>query len=80
MDLTVLTLPSAQLKVKAAGVKQNCPLCSFQFDGAQAACGGCPMFSGCSMLKCPNCQYEFPMESKIVSWLQKIFKKRSAHA
>ena len=30
------------------------------------------MFNGCSMLKCPNCHYEFVAESKIVNWFKKL--------
>lgn len=50
-----------------------CPLCGFQFAKAQAACGGCAMMRGCSMLKCPNCHYEFVTESKVAGWFAKFF-------
>ncbi|OGQ05821.1 MAG: hypothetical protein A2W61_02810 [Deltaproteobacteria bacterium RIFCSPLOWO2_01_44_7] len=72
--MDALQLPSVGVQQTKAKV-QDCPLCGFQFNAGEAACGGCAMVSGCSMLKCPNCSYEFVAESRIVNWFQKVFKK-----
>jgi len=61
-------MPATAEKAKAL----DCPLCGFQFNAREAACSGCAMFNGCSMLKCPNCHYEFVAESKIVNWFKKL--------
>lgn len=38
----------------------KCPLCGVSFDeGENTACKSCPLNSGCNMIKCPNCGYEF---------------------
>lgn len=74
MNFSLPAAPMAQPSV--AKKEQECPLCGFCFDAAQAACSGCAMIKGCSMIKCPNCHYEFVTESKIVNWFQKLFRKR----
>jgi len=52
----------------------NCPLCGKETENERMACAGCPMSSGCGLLKCPNCGYEFPKESKIVKYFSGLFK------
>ena len=54
----------------------TCPLCSFLFEKKEAACVGCAFMGKCSLLKCPNCSYEFTEESKLVKWFQKKLKRR----
>lgn len=43
----------------------TCPLCGNQFDEntSRGGCSGCSK-QGCGLIKCPNCQYEFPLELK----------------
>lgn len=63
-------------------VKEKCPLCGFLFAADEAACSGCAMMRGCSMLKCPNCRYEFTVASSIVKRVEQIskwFKERKKH-
>jgi len=51
----------------------KCGLCGSEFDERNAAAcrDGCPLSSGCRLVRCPHCSYEMPPEPK---WLQKIFK------
>jgi len=55
----------------------KCPLCGIKFDEqyAQKACKGCPFHKSCNLIKCPNCGYEFPGESKIVKLIEKWRQK-----
>ncbi|MEK7375740.1 MAG: hypothetical protein AABZ57_01035 [Candidatus Margulisiibacteriota bacterium] len=53
-----------------------CPLCGKEVKDDQLACAGCPMNSGCNLLKCPNCGFEFPKESRIVKYFTELFGKR----
>ncbi|MDO8526599.1 MAG: hypothetical protein Q7T03_02805 [Deltaproteobacteria bacterium] len=73
-----LQLPSASRAPAKEAHPQNCPLCGFVFDSGAAACGGCAMFGGCNMIRCPNCRYEFVGDSKIVKWFQKLFKRKQS--
>ncbi len=55
----------------------KCSLCGYQFrekDGG-IACKGCPMAGKCHMLRCPNCGYDMPVESKLLKAL-KAWSKR----
>lgn len=44
----------------------KCPLCGNVFDEqeSKSGCMGCGK-QGCGLVKCPNCQYEFPPEKKL---------------
>ncbi len=54
----------------------SCPLCSAEFDSDRENChSSCPFNSGCNMLKCPYCDYEFVTESKTVNFFKAIFAK-----
>lgn len=50
----------------------TCPLCRNTFSGTEchASCG---MSAGCSMVRCPNCSYEFVEEGTIANLLRKVF-------
>jgi hypothetical protein len=48
-----------------------CPLCQHQFDESNA-CKGCGIVKGCTLIKCPNCGYEFVEESKTLSLIKRI--------
>ncbi len=73
-EMNTLELPAAVSKPSKIKTV-DCPLCGFQFKSDEAACSGCGMMRGCSMLKCPNCNYEFVAESKIVNWFVKLVKR-----
>jgi hypothetical protein len=34
------------------------------------------MASGCGMLTCPSCGYEFPRESAVVGWIGKLVRRK----
>jgi hypothetical protein len=55
----------------------DCGMCGHSFTRQEgAACqGGCPMASGCGMVTCPSCGYEFPPESKIVTFLTNLVRR-----
>ncbi len=51
----------------------KCPLCGLEFEEEQGLsyCRGCPLARSCGLVRCPNCRYEVPLESKSL----KAFKK-----
>lgn len=51
----------------------KCALCGKEFEPSATACASCPMHSGCDLIRCPNCRYEFPKESKIVGFFSNLF-------
>jgi len=53
-----------------------CPLCQHEIPADQASCrAGCPLAHGCSLVRCPNCGYEMPGESKLVSLIRRWMGK-----
>ncbi len=52
----------------------KCSLCGYQFneDESVMSCGGCSFVKGCNMVRCPNCGFEVPAESKVVKILKKL--------
>ncbi len=52
----------------------KCGFCGHEFDPAQAdrACSGCPLVGNCALVRCPQCGYEMPPESKLIGWLRKL--------
>ncbi len=56
----------------------ECGMCGHSFTREEgAACqSGCPMASGCGMVTCPSCGYEFPLESKIVNLVSSLVRRR----
>ena len=44
----------------------KCKLCGYQFDKKQAiqSCASCPLTSNCPLVRCPNCNYEWPLENE----------------
>jgi hypothetical protein len=56
----------------------TCGMCGHEFTREEgAACAaGCPMSRGCGMVTCPSCGYEFPPESKIVSLITSLVRRR----
>ncbi|MEE8391112.1 MAG: hypothetical protein V3S14_09995 [Anaerolineae bacterium] len=57
-------------------MKTKCGFCGHEFDPAEAetACAGCPLASGCHLIRCPQCGYEMPPEAKLVGWLRGLRK------
>lgn len=54
-----------------------CALCGDRFTHGGQVCGTCPLVSGCDLVKCPNCGYQFPRSSRLVDWFRALFRKRS---
>jgi Fe2+ transport system protein FeoA/rubredoxin len=57
----------------------TCPMCGFEFDKTDTLCAhGCPLGALCTLIRCPGCGYEFPETPKVVSWVGRLFRRRSA--
>ena len=56
----------------------RCGFCGYEFPEEEGVvgCAGCPMKSGCRMIKCPRCNYENPPEPALVKKLRKAFGKK----
>jgi len=56
----------------------KCPLCGLEFDekAAEKACSGCVLAKSCNSVKCPNCGYESPLESKLIKKIKEWRNKR----
>ena len=56
----------------------ECGMCGHSFTREEAAScqKGCPMSAGCGLVTCPSCAFEFPPESKIVTLVTNLFRKR----
>ena len=52
----------------------KCPLCGYTFriEESSSACKGCPLSKDCNMLRCPNCNYEFPRPRSGPSIIEKL--------
>ena len=64
------------MDVSDDGKTVKCTLCGAEFEPGGNTCGGCALRKDCKLICCPNCGFEFPEESKLVTWL-KGFKKGS---
>lgn len=52
-------------------------MCGFAFDREEAPCAhGCPLGTLCNLLRCPNCEYEFPEMSTRISWCWMVLRRR----
>lgn len=52
----------------------HCALCGARFTHGGQVCGGCPLRAACDVVQCPNCGYQFPRTSRIVTWLQRLWR------
>lgn len=51
----------------------TCPLCGFAFEPQDTLCAhGCPLHSVCGLVRCPSCEYEFPMRRWPRGWLERL--------
>ncbi len=55
----------------------TCSLCGFEFEKEDTLClHGCPLGAMCNLVRCPSCEYEFPMTSPSKpSWFERLFKR-----
>lgn len=49
-----------------AGTEFTCALCGARFTHGGETCGACPLASGCDLVRCPACGYQFPRRSSLV--------------
>jgi Fe2+ transport system protein FeoA len=55
----------------------TCPMCAFYFDSSNTMCAhSCPLGSLCNLVKCPSCEYEFPLTPRHYSLISRLFRKR----
>jgi hypothetical protein len=57
----------------------TCGMCGHEFtkeEGAECQ-KGCPVSKGCGLVTCPSCGYEFPPESKVVTLITSLFKRKT---
>lgn len=57
----------------------HCSLCGLEFEGASCH-SSCPMSSGCAMVRCPRCGYEFVEDGAVAKLLRRLFKRRDTDA
>jgi len=62
--------PFRPIPDQAGGTAFGCPLCGCLFEHGGRVCGSCPMSTGCDLVKCPNCGFQFPRSSRLVTWLR----------
>jgi Fe2+ transport system protein FeoA len=55
----------------------ECPLCGTDFEGASCH-SACPMSSGCSMVRCPHCGYEFVESGRFTGMLRRWLRRAPA--
>ena len=55
-----------------------CPLCGFEFEKVDTLCQhGCPFRTTCNLTRCPSCDYEFPEQPRALSWMQRLFGRKT---
>jgi hypothetical protein len=64
------------------GAVIDCGMCGHAFTQQEgAACrSGCPVAGSCGMVTCPACGYEFPPESKLLTVLTNLVRRKPAPA
>jgi hypothetical protein len=53
----------------------TCGLCGNRFTHGGLVCGTCPMQTGCALVRCPHCGFQFPRSSRIVDFLRRVFRR-----
>ena len=57
----------------------ECPLCGTDFEGAECH-SSCPMSRGCTMVRCPHCNYEFVESGRFTDMLRRWIRRAPAAA
>lgn len=52
-----------------------CSLCGCRFTHGGQVCGACPMSTGCDLVKCPHCGFQFPRSSHIANGISRLWKR-----
>jgi hypothetical protein len=50
-----------------------CSLCGARFTHGTLVCRSCPLNTGCEVVKCPSCGFQFPRRSRIVDFARRLF-------
>jgi Fe2+ transport system protein FeoA len=57
----------------------TCSMCGLEFEKTETVCErSCMLNTSCNSVRCPGCDYEFPENSRGLSWMRRIFRRRSA--
>ena len=57
----------------------TCPMCAFYFDSSTTMCAhSCPLGSLCNLVRCPSCEYEFPLTPRRYSLLRRLMTREPA--
>lgn len=70
-DLPFVALPAHP----AEGSVFTCGLCGNRFTHAGLVCGTCPMQTGCALVRCPNCGFQFPRSSRTADFFRRLFRR-----
>jgi DNA-directed RNA polymerase subunit RPC12/RpoP len=72
--------PASEAKARSHGepaaTEFVCALCGGRFTHAGLACPACPLRTGCDVVQCPHCGYQFPRGSRALDWLLGVFARR----
>jgi hypothetical protein len=71
MSAATAALPAAQI----APTVFDCALCGARFTHGGLVCSSCPMSTGCDLVKCPECGFQFPRSSHIADALSRLWKR-----
>lgn len=52
----------------------ECPLCGTDFDGTECH-ASCPIATGCAMVRCPHCGYEFVESGRFTDMLRRWIRR-----
>jgi hypothetical protein len=63
------------LVAAGSGTLFSCSLCGHAFTHGGRVCGACPVSSGCDLVKCPNCGFQFPRSSKIAAGISRLWSR-----
>ena len=55
----------------------QCPLCGAGIAGGGSGCATCPLAWSCDLMSCWRCGYQFPRESRLLAWAQRLLHRRA---
>lgn len=58
----------------------ECGLCGLRFTHGDLVCAGCALGSGCLLVKCPGCGFQFPRGSQTLSLARRLFARLRGRA
>ncbi len=66
---------SAMATRRLPNVAFTCGLCGSRFSHGVESCHSCVLASGCQLVRCPGCGYQFPRSSRIVDWVRRLARR-----